>query len=58
MAKYDEHRAFLQGILDMQKKHLSEIELRADELKDHIHFVEDSINALNVYEHITDNTKE
>lgn len=52
MAKYDAHRAFLERILETMNKNAEELQARLDDLEDQIQYIEDAINALNVYEHI------
>lgn len=56
--KYDEHRTFLSGIVDAMARNLAELEARIDELKSQKKFVEDAIQALNVYEHVSNTSKE
>lgn len=51
--KYDEHRTFLSGISDAMNRNISELEARIDELKNQKKFVDDAIQALNVYEHVS-----
>lgn len=55
MAKYDEHRAFLAKILDTMTKNRDELEARTEDLNDQITFIQDAIQALNVFEHIPGN---
>lgn len=55
MAKYDEHRAFLAKILDTMTKNRDELEARTEDLNDQITFIQDAIQALNVFEHIPSN---
>lgn len=55
MAKYDEHRAFLSRILDTMTKNRDELEARLEDLNDQIEYMQDAIQALNVYEHIPTN---
>lgn len=50
--KYDDDRKFLSGILDNMKAQRAELENRLAILDDQICFVEHSIQALKVYEHI------
>lgn len=50
--KYDEHRKFLEGILENMNRSLEELQTRAAILEDQIHYIEDAIQALNVFEHI------
>lgn len=50
--KYDDHRKFLQNILDQMNVNLEELENRKAILEDQIKYVSDSIQALKVYEHI------
>ena len=56
--KYDEHRTFLSGIADAMGRSISELEARIDELKNQKKFVDDAIQALNVYEHVSGSNKE
>lgn len=55
MAKYDEHRAFLSRILDTMIKNRDELDARLEDLNDQIEYMQDAIQALNVYEHIPTN---
>lgn len=50
--KYDEHRKFLEGILENMNRSLEELHNRAAILEDQIQYIEDAIQALNVFEHI------
>lgn len=50
--KYDDDRKFLTTILDQMNANLSELETRKAILEDQISYVEHSIQALKVYEHI------
>lgn len=55
MNKYDEHRTFLQGIIDVMSRSESELTARLDEIRSQKKMVEDAVSALNVYEHINSN---
>lgn len=55
MNRYDEHRTFLQGIVDAMSRSESELVARLDEVRSQKKMVEDAISALNVYEHINSN---
>lgn len=50
--KYDDHRKFLQNILDSMNANLEDLENRKAILEDQIKYVSDAIQALKVYEHI------
>lgn len=50
--KYDDHRKFLQNILDSMNANLEDLENRKAILEDQIRYVSDAIQALKVYEHI------
>lgn len=50
--KYDEHRKFLEGILENMNRSLEELHNRSAILEDQIQYIEDAIQALNVFEHI------
>lgn len=50
--KYDDHRKFLQNILDSMNANLEDLENRKAILEDQIQYVSDAIQALKVYEHI------
>lgn len=55
MTKYEEHRTFLQGIIDAMSRTESELSARLDEIRSQKTMVEDAVQALNVYEHINAN---
>lgn len=55
MTKYEEHRTFLQGIIDAMSRTESELTARLDEIRSQKTMVEDAVQALNVYEHINAN---
>lgn len=57
MTKYEEHRTFLQGIIDAMARTESDLVARLDEIRNQKSMVEDAVQALNVYEHIN-TTKE
>lgn len=50
--KYDDDRKFLNGILDQMNANLADLENRKAILEDQIAYIEHSIQALKVYEHI------
>lgn len=50
--KYDDDRKFLNTILEQMNGNLAELETRKAILEDQISYVEHSIQALKVYEHI------
>lgn len=50
--KYDDDRKFLNGILDQMNANLADLENRKAILEDQITYIEHSIQALKVYEHI------
>lgn len=50
---YDNDRKFLQNILDGLNNNLSELENRVEIIKDNISYVEHAIQALKVFEHVT-----
>lgn len=50
--KYDDHRKFLQNILDSMNANLEDLENRKAILEDQIQYVSDAMQALKVYEHI------
>lgn len=52
MAKYEQHRAYLERALQEVTRTHDELEVRVDALKDQIVYLEDAIKALEVYEHI------
>lgn len=54
--KYDDHRKFLQNILDSMNANLEDLENRKAILEDQIQYVSDAIQALKVYEHINSPT--
>lgn len=49
---YDDDRKFLQTILDGLNNNLRELENRQEIIKDQISYVEHSIQALKVFEHV------
>ena len=53
MNKYDDHRTFLSGISDNMSRSIAELEARVDELKSQKKFLDDAVQALNVYEHVS-----
>lgn len=56
--KYDDHRKFLQNILDSMNANLEDLENRKAILEDQIKYVFDAIQALKVYEHINNPVSE
>lgn len=52
MAKYEQHRAYLERALEEVTRTHDELEVRVDALKDQMGYLEDAIKALEVYEHI------
>lgn len=55
MTKYEEHRTFLQGIIDAMARTEADLVARLDEIRNQKTMVEDAVQALNVYEHINAN---
>lgn len=52
MAKFDQHRAYLERALEEVTKMHDELSARVDGLKEQMGYLEDTIKALNVYEHV------
>lgn len=55
---FDNDRKFLSTILEGLNKNLEELQNREEIIKDQISYVEHSIQALKVYEHVTNPTQE
>lgn len=53
MTKFDQHRAYLERALDEVTKVHDELSARVDGLKEQMGYLEDTIKALNVYEHVS-----
>lgn len=55
MQKYENHRTYLQGIVDAMTRTESELTARLDELRDQKKMLEEAIQSLNVFEHVNSN---
>lgn len=52
MAKFEQHRAYLERALTEVTRTHDELETRVEALKEQMVYLEDAIKALTVYEHI------
>lgn len=55
MAKYEEHRTFISGIIDAMSRTEADLTARLDEVRSQKKMLEETIDSLNVFEHVNSN---